>query len=107
MGGGFVWVDDRPAGTTNQEVIGFPTNPITVLQTTITPPHELPSYHSLDLYANASNANWTLRFYAKNVTDQRAYSQVTDLTSLSKMTSIVKGAPIQPRTLGFEVDYSF
>ncbi|HWR96225.1 MAG TPA: TonB-dependent receptor [Arenimonas sp.] len=108
VGGGIRWIDDRVSGTTNRQVITLPTDPPTVLATTITPPIDLDSYYSFDVYADASNENWTIRAYVKNLTDERAYTSMTDITNaLTGVTSVVKAAPIQPRTLGIEVDYRF
>ena len=55
-----------------------------------------------------SNENWTLRAYAKNVTDERGYQSLGDVTSaVTGATGKLIAAPIQPRTFGFEVDYTF
>lgn len=108
VGGGFRWIDDRVSGTTNRQVVTLPTDPPTVLATTLTPPIDLDSYYSLDVYADASNENWTIRAYVKNLTDERAYTSMIDITNaLTGVTSILKAAPIQPRTFGIEVDYRF
>lgn len=108
VGGGFRWVDDRVAGTTERQVIVDPTPPGTVVQTTITPPLALDSYHALDLYASVSNEHWTVRAFVKNATDERAYSSIADLSSaLTGATAQWNAVPIQPRTLGLEVDFRF
>ncbi len=55
-----------------------------------------------------ANEHWTLRAYAKNVTDERGYQSIGDITSaVTGVTSKLNAAPIQPRTFGIEVDYSF
>jgi len=108
VGGGFRWVGDRVAGTTERQVITDPTLPDPVLATTITPPLELDSYHALDLYASLSKANWTLRGFAKNATDERAYSSIaTSSSALTGATAQLNAVPIQPRTIGLEVDFRF
>ncbi|MET0815598.1 MAG: TonB-dependent receptor [Pseudoxanthomonas sp.] len=107
FGGGFRWVDDRTNGTTEREVIAI-AEPRTVLDTTITSPLTIDSYGALDLYASLSNGSWTLRGYVKNVTDERAYSTMTDITSaVTGVTHHYAAAPIQPRIFGLEFDYRF
>lgn len=108
VGGGWRWVDDRVAGTTERQVIVDPTPPGSVLQTTITPPLSLDSYHALDLYASVSGASWTLRAFVKNATDERAYSSITDLSSaLTGVVAQWDAVPVRPRTVGLEVDFRF
>jgi len=107
FGGGYRWVDSRTNGTTERQVIAI-AEPRTVLQTDLTPPLTIGSYGVLDLYAAFSNANWTLRGYVKNATDERAYSALGDVTGvLTGVTHHLRAAPIQPRTFGIEVDYRF
>ncbi|HEX5694324.1 MAG TPA: TonB-dependent receptor, partial [Arenimonas sp.] len=108
VGGGLRWVDDRVAGTTERQVIVDPTPPGTIVQTTITPPLTLDSYHALDLYGSLSNERWTLRLFVKNATDERAYSSIARLSSaLTGATQQLDAVPIQPRTIGLEVDFRF
>ena len=67
-----------------------------------------PSYGALDLNADVSNGRYTIRVYAKNVTDKRAYPTVflnTDLTTGNTVDAV--GVPIQPRTVGIELDCKF
>jgi iron complex outermembrane recepter protein len=64
-------------------------------------------YKIMDLNANVANAHWTVRLYAKNVFDKRAYltpSLISDAfgTPVQVNTSIA-----QPRTVGLGVDYRF
>jgi outer membrane receptor protein involved in Fe transport len=108
VGGGLRWVDDRVSGTTERQVITDPGPPRTVLATTITPPLELDSYSALDLYASVSSESWTVRAFARNVTDERAYSSIGSLSSaLTGATAQLNAVPIQPRTIGLEVDFRF
>jgi len=103
------FVGDRKNTTTNVSEIYLDTTvPPTLLVSTTTLPVDVDSYWSLDLNASVSNEHWTLRAYARNVTDQRGYQTIGDITSaLTGATAKMIAAPIQPRTFGFEVDYSF
>lgn len=95
IGGGLRWVGEREAGLTN-------TSPIAP------PALELDSYHALDLNADISNERWTFRVYAKNVTDERIYQTIGALQSaVTGVVSHLTAAPIQPRTIGVEVDVRF
>ena len=109
FGGAVRWVGDRKNDTTNvQEIFNAGTTPPALLVSTVTPPRNLNSYWALDLNAYVSNEHWTLRAYAKNVTDERGYQSITDVTSaVTKVTNKLIAAPIQPRTFGIEFDYSF
>ncbi len=107
VGGGYRWVDDRTNATTERQVIAI-ADPRTVLDTTITGPLTIESYGAFDLYASLSNGSWTLRGYVRNAGDKRAYSSITDVTgALTGITHHLAAVPIQPRTLGLEVDYRF
>jgi iron complex outermembrane receptor protein len=67
-----------------------------------------PSYGALDLNADVSNGRYTIRVFAKNVTDKRAYP--TTFSNFNFVTGEVinaLGTPIQPRTVGIEVDCKF
>lgn len=108
VGGGLRWVDGRVAGTTERQVITDPTPPGTVLLTDITPPLELDSYYALDLYASIGSNAWTLRSYVRNATDERAYSSIASVSSaLTGVTAQWNAVPVQPRTVGVEVDFRF
>jgi iron complex outermembrane recepter protein len=90
-GGGYRWVDDRKSS--------LDSNPDAL---------PLDSYGALDLNADFFNQRWTLRAYAKNVTDERAYLSITDVTSLvTGVTRHLAATPIQPRTLGIELGVTF
>lgn len=108
FGGAFRWVGDRSNGTTNIQDILLDGVPPVLLQSTVTPPLPLDGYWALDLNASLQNEHWTLRAYAKNITDERGYQSIGDITSaVTGVTAKLNAAPIQPRTFGFEVDYSF
>ena len=108
VGAGVRWVDDRVAGTSQRQVVYLPTDPPTILADTITPPLELDSYYAVDLYADLSSGNWTVRAYARNVTDERAYSTIaTENNQLTGEIPYLAATPIQPRTFGIEFDFRF
>jgi outer membrane receptor protein involved in Fe transport len=67
-----------------------------------------PAYGAMDLNADVSNGRWTIRVYAKNLWDERAYPTVFIFTNfLTGATIDAIGTPIQPRTVGLEVDCKF
>ena len=85
-----------------------PPVPAAVVQTQITPPLEIDSYFALDLYASVSNGDWSIRSYVKNATDERGYSSIGTVSSaLTGVTEHLNAVPIQPRTFGVQVDYTF
>ena len=65
------------------------------------------AYNVLDLYASFSNEHWTLRTYVKNATDEHAYSTINAVDGLISGPHHIAARPIQPRMVGFEVDYRF
>ncbi len=67
----------------------------------------LDSYGALDLNADVSNDRWTIRAFVKNVTDERAYQEIFTITDLSGNALFLQGVPIQPRTVGVEIDFKF
>ncbi|MBA3962695.1 MAG: TonB-dependent receptor [Chthoniobacterales bacterium] len=67
----------------------------------------LDSYGALDLNADISNDHWTVRVFAKNVTDERAYQNIDGFATLVGTIDHLQGVPIQPRTVGVEVDFKF
>ncbi|UNK48590.1 TonB-dependent receptor [Lysobacter sp. S4-A87] len=109
FGGALRYVGARRNGTTNrQDILDPSTTPPTLLMSDVTLPLELDSYTAVDLNAYVSNENWTFRAYVKNVSDERAYQSINDVTSeLTDVTEKLVAAPIQPRTFGIEVDYRF
>ena len=67
----------------------------------------LDSYGALDLNADISNDHWTFRVFAKNATDERAYQTIDAFPTLIGTIAYLQGVPIQPRTVGVEVDFKF
>ena len=61
-----------------------------------------PGYGALDLNASLSNARYTLRLYAKNISDTRSYN-----TYAAAPGPQIGGVLIQPRTVGLSVDAKF
>jgi iron complex outermembrane recepter protein len=91
VGAGFRWVSSQYS-----EVQSSPT----AIRT--------PSYGALDLSGDVSNGRYTIRVFAKNVTDKRAYP--TTFSNFNFVTGEVInaiGTPIQPRTVGLELDCKF
>lgn len=108
VGGGLRWTGDRMSGTTQRQVVRTAAAPSTILATRITPPNSLNGYSAIDLYAAVSNENLTIRAYAKNVTNERAYSSISNnLNQVTGAKNSRSATPIQPRTIGLEIDYRF
>jgi outer membrane receptor protein involved in Fe transport len=73
-------------------------------------PNALPQdgYTAIDLNADVSNERWTLRLFIKNLTDKRAYTNLSLLANaLTGEASKVNGVPLAPRTVGVGFDYRF
>ncbi len=67
-----------------------------------------PGYGALDLNADVSNGRYTLRVFAKNVTDERAFDSISGVrNALTGEFAKVSGVIIQPRTVGLAVDAKF
>lgn len=91
VGGGYRWVGDR--------YTDVPSNPNAI---------PVDSYGAFDINADVANANWTLRAYVRNLTDERAYLTYGVLNNaFDGSVSRVQAVPITPRTIGLEVDYRF
>lgn len=70
--------------------------------------YPLDSYAALDLNADIYNKNWTFRVFVKNLTDERAYQTINPVSNqITGAVDHLSGIPIQPRTVGIEVDYRF
>ena len=68
----------------------------------------LASYDVLDVSAGVSTDNWTLRVFAKNVTDERALLTVTEIgTDPVLLSRVFYTAVLQPRTIGLSLDIRF
>ena len=90
-GAGYRWVDDQVSAVESD-------------------PTALPldSYGAVDLNADVFNARWSIRAFARNVTDERAYQSINAVTSLvTGVTHHVAATPIQPRTFGIELGTTF
>ena len=61
-----------------------------------------PGFGALDLNASVSNARYTVRLFAKNITDTRSYNSYATLNGPQ-----IEGVLIQPRTVGLSVDAKF
>ena len=61
-----------------------------------------PAFGALDLNASVSNARYTVRLYAKNITDDHAYNAYGTVNGPQ-----ISGVLIQPRTIGVSVDARF
>lgn len=99
---------ERLNDTTERQRVTMPGDASTVLDEVLTPPIEIDGYHAVDLYAGIEWDHWSLRAYVNNITDERAWSTISPITSaLTGVTDHWSGVPIQPRTFGLEVDYRF
>ena len=108
VGAALRFVGDRLNETTERQQVTASGDPSTVLQEVITPPLELDSYRSLDLYAGIGRDSWEVRAYINNVTGEDGYLTMTPMDgALTGTRSHVTGVPLQPRTFGLEVDFRF
>lgn len=78
---------------------GVESNPLTI---------NVPAYTALDLHASLRfGERWTLRAYARNVTDSdKPVTRAIATDGLNQPTHITV-TPLQPRTLGVAIDVSF
>lgn len=68
----------------------------------------VPSYHAIDLHAGVDTGRLTITLYAKNLNDARALQTPTVRESdIAGLPFDAKGAVLQPRTIGVNVDISF
>jgi outer membrane receptor protein involved in Fe transport len=66
------------------------------------------SYNALDFNSDLSSDNWTIRVFARNLTDKRAYLTAFSFPDLSGASVVQnQGIVLQPRTIGLTVDYKF
>ena len=61
-----------------------------------------PAYGALDLNASIANSRYTVRLYAKNISDARSYNSYATLSGPQ-----IEGVLIQPRTIGLSIDAKF
>jgi iron complex outermembrane recepter protein len=64
-------------------------------------------YAALDLVADVTNGPCTIRVFARNVTDERAYQTIIPITDITGTNDHLLGVAIQPRTVGIEFDFRF
>jgi outer membrane receptor protein involved in Fe transport len=67
----------------------------------------LKSYNVLDLNASVSNDRWTVRLYARNLMDERAYTGGGVSTDILNNPLEIQAIVLQPRTIGVSVDLNF
>ncbi len=68
----------------------------------------LKSYGAADLNADISNDRWTVRFYVKNLTDRRVYTNESAILNAADGTiAQVRAVPLTPRTVGVGFDVNF
>jgi iron complex outermembrane receptor protein len=66
------------------------------------------SYTIVDLNADVSNDRWTIRFFIKNLTNQKVYTNLNALSSAATgEIAQVRGVPLQPRMIGIGFDAKF
>ena len=65
------------------------------------------SYAALDFSADVSNGPCTIRIFARNVTDNRAYETVAPINDIFGAVDRLSAVPIEPRTIGVEFDFRF
>jgi outer membrane receptor protein involved in Fe transport len=67
----------------------------------------LPSYTALDLAADVTRGSWTLRLFARNVTDRRAYIGGGLGVDADNVPYGIDLNALQPRTVGISFDIGF
>jgi outer membrane receptor protein involved in Fe transport len=67
----------------------------------------LPSYTALDLSAGLVRGNWTVRLFARNVTDRRAYIGGGLAVDADNVPYGIELNALQPRTVGVSVDVGY
>lgn len=66
------------------------------------------SYGVLDFDADVAKDVWTIRFYAKNLTNKHPRLNITDQqNALTGAVASLQSAVLQPRTVGIEIDMQF
>ncbi|GAB3341702.1 TonB-dependent receptor [Marilutibacter aestuarii] len=88
VGGGWRWTDAQAGG-----IVGNPSNK---------------PYSQVDLNASVTNQRWTARVYVRNLTDELVYLNPGQVqNALTGEVPQYNAVPLQPRTVGIEVDYRF
>jgi outer membrane receptor protein involved in Fe transport len=68
----------------------------------------IPGYGAVDLNASLSNDRYTVRLFAKNVTDKHAYLSYQPLVNQATgAITQIEGTVLQPRVIGIAVDAKF
>lgn len=67
----------------------------------------LPSYSIVDLSADVTHGPVTIRLFAKNVTDRRAYTGAGTTTDAFNTPLVIETTVLQPRTVGVGLDVRF
>jgi iron complex outermembrane recepter protein len=96
-GGGWRWIDREwgsSSAVQSRALGGAPTI-------------ELPSYTVLDLNAGAAKGPLSVKLFARNLTDRRAYLQSNVIVDRTDTPVQVAHYVLQPRTLGVGFDYTF
>ncbi len=93
VGGDFRWVG-KEWDSYVQSPAGYPTA-------------ALPSYTVLDLNAAIARGPLSLKFFARNLTDKRAYLNSSVIVNDYNTPVQVENYVLQPRTLGVGFDYAF
>jgi len=65
------------------------------------------SYSAIDLNAALSGERWTLRLFARNVTDDDGELNNNVMSNALGQPQFVVSTPIQPRTIGLSLDVTF
>lgn len=65
------------------------------------------SYSALDLTASVSRDHWTVRLFARNVSDEHAVLTNGLVSNALNQPQFVTATPLQPRTVGLALDVTF
>jgi iron complex outermembrane recepter protein len=79
----------------------------TVVQGPVNQAFLLPSYDVLDLNADVTFNRLTVRLFAKNVTDERAFTGGGLIVNAADLPVQLDLGVLQPRTFGVSLDYTF
>lgn len=67
----------------------------------------LPAYGAVDLAADLARGNWTIRLFARNLTDRRAYIGGGLVVDADNVPYGIDASVLQPRTVGVSIDVRF
>ncbi len=90
IGAGYRYVDERLSAVES--------NPVAVTAD---------DYTALDLTAAVSSDRWSVRLFARNVTDERADLSNGLVSNALNQPQFVTAVPLQPRTIGLALDVTF